>query len=233
MTIPAECPAGAADCSEQPRTRGAATREALLRAAGEQFAIAGYQGASLGNILVGAGVTKGALYFHFANKEALADAVLREAVDRKCMAARAGFDSAPDPLSGLVAGLTATADLCLTDAVVRGGNRLLDDPLVPTRHAQQNYLMGEVYIGGMLRAADQAGLLRPTMGADRDGAARPEVDIDVIARTIITLAAGHRLICERTDTTERLPVRMREMWHAVLPLIATDQWLLDHPIPTD
>lgn len=54
------------------------TREALLGAAEQEIHLHGFQAASLANILKNAGVTKGALYHHFANKQALGYAVLDE-----------------------------------------------------------------------------------------------------------------------------------------------------------
>lgn len=58
--------------------RAVRTREALLRAAAEVFDTAGYSGASINKILERAGLTAGAMYFHFKNKEALARAVIME-----------------------------------------------------------------------------------------------------------------------------------------------------------
>jgi AcrR family transcriptional regulator len=51
--------------------QGDATREALLLAARELFGMRGYTETSLDEIVRTAGVTKGALYHHFASKEAL------------------------------------------------------------------------------------------------------------------------------------------------------------------
>ena len=47
------------------------TRERLLQAASREIYRSGFQSASLDTILAVAGVTKGALYYHFDNKEAL------------------------------------------------------------------------------------------------------------------------------------------------------------------
>ncbi|WP_327177407.1 TetR/AcrR family transcriptional regulator [Streptomyces sp. NBC_01335] len=52
------------------------TREELLRAAAEAFDEFGYAGASINLILKRAGLTTGALYFHFDSKEHLARAVM-------------------------------------------------------------------------------------------------------------------------------------------------------------
>lgn len=54
------------------------TRALLLQAAFEEIYRAGYRSADLDAILAAAGVTKGALYHHFENKEALGYAVLDE-----------------------------------------------------------------------------------------------------------------------------------------------------------
>ena len=56
------------------------TRERLLQAAAREIYRSGFQSASLDGILASAGVTKGALYYHFKNKEALGYAVVEEVI---------------------------------------------------------------------------------------------------------------------------------------------------------
>ncbi|WP_328955646.1 helix-turn-helix domain-containing protein [Kitasatospora purpeofusca] len=58
--------------------RARQTRRALLRAAATEFDLHGYEGTSLARISRTAGVTLGALTFHFPSKAALADAVRSE-----------------------------------------------------------------------------------------------------------------------------------------------------------
>ncbi|MEV6954747.1 ScbR family autoregulator-binding transcription factor [Streptomyces sp. NPDC051183] len=55
--------------------RSERTRRRLVRAGAELFRRNGYANATLGDIAGAAGVTKGALYFHFASKDELAEAV--------------------------------------------------------------------------------------------------------------------------------------------------------------
>jgi len=62
------------------QTRGARSRQHLLDAAASVFRDYGYEGASISEITKRAGLTKGAAYFHFSSKEALARSVLEEAV---------------------------------------------------------------------------------------------------------------------------------------------------------
>ncbi|MCD9874749.1 ScbR family autoregulator-binding transcription factor [Streptomyces guryensis] len=57
--------------------RAVRTRRAVLEAAAAVFAERGYAAATIGEILHRAGVTKGALYFHFGSKVALAQGVLQ------------------------------------------------------------------------------------------------------------------------------------------------------------
>lgn len=63
------------------RTRAPeATRERLLAAAFEEIHRRGFQAASIDSILATTGLTKGALYHHFADKSALGHAVVDEVV---------------------------------------------------------------------------------------------------------------------------------------------------------
>jgi TetR/AcrR family transcriptional repressor of nem operon len=63
------------------RTRAPeATRERLLGAAFDEIFRHGYQAASIDSILASTGLTKGALYHHFADKAALGHAVVDEVV---------------------------------------------------------------------------------------------------------------------------------------------------------
>ena len=56
------------------------TRERLLQAASREIYRSGFQSAGLDTILASAGVTKGALYYHFKSKQALGYAVVEEVI---------------------------------------------------------------------------------------------------------------------------------------------------------
>ncbi|MEK8143998.1 helix-turn-helix domain-containing protein [Streptomyces sp. M10(2022)] len=60
--------------------RAIRTRRIFLEAAAEVFDEHGYDAATIATILERAGLTRGALYFHFTSKEELARGVLKEAV---------------------------------------------------------------------------------------------------------------------------------------------------------
>lgn len=79
------------------------TRSALLQAAFQVIYRRGFQAASLEDILEEAGVTKGALYHHFADKSALGYAVVNEVVRDLMLRAWVGplDDQTDDPLTVL------------------------------------------------------------------------------------------------------------------------------------
>ncbi|MFE5143548.1 ScbR family autoregulator-binding transcription factor [Streptomyces fagopyri] len=69
--------------------RAIRTRRAILNAAASVFDERGYEAATIGEVLARAGVTKGALYFHFPSKQALAEGVLAEQFSGFVLAPRA------------------------------------------------------------------------------------------------------------------------------------------------
>ncbi|WP_433311280.1 TetR/AcrR family transcriptional regulator [Micromonospora sp. CA-269861] len=90
------------------------TRRSLLLRSRQLFATRGYQGVGLAEIVSAAGVTKGALYHHFASKVELFQAVLTQVQQEVGDRVAAIADAQPDPWSRLTAGcqafLTASAD---------------------------------------------------------------------------------------------------------------------------
>jgi len=56
------------------------TRHTILKAAAQEIHLHGFQAASLSRILATTELTKGALYYHFPNKQALGYAVLEEVI---------------------------------------------------------------------------------------------------------------------------------------------------------
>jgi AcrR family transcriptional regulator len=63
---------------KQRKKQPQVTRRAILDAAGAGFSQAGYVGTGLGSIVKAAAVTKGGLFHHFADKQALARAWIEE-----------------------------------------------------------------------------------------------------------------------------------------------------------
>jgi TetR/AcrR family transcriptional regulator, transcriptional repressor for nem operon len=98
------------------------TRERLLQAASREIYRSGFQSASLDTILAVAGVTKGALYYHFDSKEALGYAVVDEviAADVRGKWVRP-LQSGKDPIDALIG---AVQSIPVRPVDVRGGCQL-------------------------------------------------------------------------------------------------------------
>ena len=78
-------------------TRGGRSREELTRIAIECFARYGFRGTSVDRIARSAGVTKGALYYHFRDKEALLAAAVADRISAfENLVQRACMDVEPD-----------------------------------------------------------------------------------------------------------------------------------------
>ncbi|OBH17995.1 TetR/AcrR family transcriptional regulator [Mycolicibacter terrae] len=100
--------------AETTDRRADATRQQIIRAAAHQFAQRPYHDVGLDDILAEAELTKGAMYFHFRSKHALALAVIDEQLARAGAAVQALVDR---KLSGLetlidVGYLMAVEDIC-------------------------------------------------------------------------------------------------------------------------
>ncbi|MFI8952083.1 ScbR family autoregulator-binding transcription factor [Streptomyces sp. NPDC053750] len=103
--------------------RAARTRQSLVRAAAEVFAREGFVSASLTSISRRAGVSNGALHFHFESKQALARAVEEEAaaVLREIGRSSGGHSGALQHLVDATHALMSSLD---QDPVMRAGFEL-------------------------------------------------------------------------------------------------------------
>jgi AcrR family transcriptional regulator len=68
--------------TEMTDTRADSTRQQILRAAARQFARLPYHQVGLDDVLAEAELTKGAMYFHFRSKHALALAIIEDQITR-------------------------------------------------------------------------------------------------------------------------------------------------------
>ena len=143
--------------------RRASTRRQLLTAARTLFAEKGYAETSTPDIVKAAGVTRGALYHHFADKQALFAAVVEEEHALLALtihqAAEAGEEE-PGPIKALIRGgegfLSAMQDegrrrILIIDAPAVLGREAVD--AIDARHGLQTLIEG-------VEAALAAGAIR-------------------------------------------------------------------------
>jgi AcrR family transcriptional regulator len=104
---------GAGDLKSRRDEYSEASRRALIASARKHFATHGFAGASLDAIAADARLTKGAVYHHFGNKQALFAAVLDEVEAETCAAVLEAASTAASVWEGGVAGLDTFLDRCL------------------------------------------------------------------------------------------------------------------------
>ena len=138
------------------------TRRLLISAARKLFAAKGFAATSTPEIVAEAGVTRGALYHHYADKTALFAAVVEEEhlLIAMTINAAAGGEDEPGPIKALMAGCDAYLDamqdpgrrqIMLVDAPAVLGREAVD--AIDARHGMETLVCG-------LRDAMEAGALR-------------------------------------------------------------------------
>ncbi|WP_338012879.1 ScbR family autoregulator-binding transcription factor [Streptomyces sp. TSRI0281] len=182
--------------------RALRTRASLIRAAAEVFAESGFAGASVSRIADRAGVTLGAMYFHFKNKEALAREIVRSQPD---------IVSPPLPSDGLqkLVDITLTWSYQMLDEpLLLAGARLVTDQelfISSEENSHQQWTM--VAISTFTEANE--------MGQLQDG-----VNIPALARMLVSACTGAQMHAQMESGRRDLPARVEEIWHCMLPAIA-------------
>jgi AcrR family transcriptional regulator len=100
-------------------TEAAATRAKLLRVGRRLFARQGFDSTSAEEIVEAAGLTRGALYHHFAGKEGLFREVLEQVMAELHRRLRRAGQRALDPLSALHAGIAEYLQACGDEGIRR------------------------------------------------------------------------------------------------------------------
>lgn len=192
------------ELTEQLEKRADTTRLQILRAASRQFARKSYSLVSLDDILADAEVTKGAMYFHFRSKYALASAI----IDHRAAVARGSVDQL---LARKLSGLETMIDISFLIAIEDIGDE--------TARAGLNLLESIGRTDGL-----QADLLGQWMTAFAAIANKAVKDGDIIsdrkAEGIASLLVSMYLGLRRTSNLaepERFLRDLENMWALVLP----------------
>jgi AcrR family transcriptional regulator len=99
--------------------QGRATRGQLIEVATRLFAEHGYEGTSIEAVLSAAGVSRGALYHHFAGKEALFEAVVSAVSEQVTVKLTETVQGCADPLDAMRTAALAWIDLAADPVIQR------------------------------------------------------------------------------------------------------------------
>lgn len=187
------------------QARAVATREAIVTGAAEVFRRRGYGSASVAEIAAESGMTKGALYFHFASKDDLARAIIEEQHRRTMTAVAATLEEGRPAVETMVVLCLELAEQLQADPVVQAGVRLTTD--VSTFEQP----VADPYRDWMRTLAEL------TRRGITEGDLRPDVDPDTFARFLSPAFTGVQLVSETLTDHADLLQRVRELWVFVLP----------------
>ena len=165
---------------ERRSDRGAATRQHIIGTATRLFTEQGYEAVSIEAILQACSLSRGALYHHFASKEAVFTAVLETTEERIVARLAAAAEGATDPVAALRAGCAAWLDLAAEDPVVRRVV-LTEAPGVIGWQAWR--ALDERYTLGLIRAA-----LAAASAAGRIKDESVEVSANVLLAVLVEVA---------------------------------------------
>jgi AcrR family transcriptional regulator len=99
--------------------QGRATRGQLIEVATRLFAEHGYESTSIEAVLSAAGVSRGALYHHFAGKEALFEAVVSAVSEQVTVELTETVQGCADPLDAMRTAAVAWIDLAADPVIQR------------------------------------------------------------------------------------------------------------------
>ncbi|MEO7261850.1 MAG: ScbR family autoregulator-binding transcription factor [Jatrophihabitantaceae bacterium] len=190
--------------------RAVLTRGRVLIAAAEVFARTGFLAASMNDIVEAAGVTKGAVYFHFPSKEALAVAIVEEQFAQWPPLVAAIIEHSPDPLTCVVALTYEVGSRFRDDVLTTAGVRLsFERELV-------NAAMPTPFVGWV-------GILQELFSrARRDGQLRPGLLPAAVARALVGAFFGIQHVSEILTNRSDLETRLDEFWKVFLVGVAVD-----------
>lgn len=182
--------------------RAERTRAALIEAASEEFAEHGFAGTSVMKIADRAGVTLGAVYFHFRNKGELA---------RHIVAGQPELVVPPHPSQGLqhAVDVTLTWACQLPESpALRAGARLVWEqeqftPAEDNSHRQWT----EIILEDLQTARSQRELKAGT-------------DVEALARVVVNACTGAQMHSFVESAHADLPRRVQEIWECLLQAVA-------------
>ncbi|WKD37663.1 TetR/AcrR family transcriptional regulator [Streptomyces xanthophaeus] len=187
--------------------RAEITRQAILDGAATAFDLGGFEGTSLSDVVKHAGVTKGALYFHFPSKEALA----RTLMDEQFQVSE-HLPAVEDPGLQTVIDLThRMAHGLRTDARIRAGIRLVIEFGSFTHPDPTPYDAWIDTCRSCLTPAQQRGDINPSL------------DVQDLSALLVGAFTGIQVTSYVRTRREDLHTRVTDLWNFLLPAIVPPQ----------
>lgn len=185
--------------------RAIKTRDEILLAAATVFDERGYRGASMREIMKRAGVTLGAVYFHFENKEALAQAVMN--AQPKSIVPRLGSRG----LQRLVDLTLVWSNQLQVDPLLRAGVRLTNEQNDFGLHDATPYREWAQIMESCLQSAHD------------DGELQAHLDPRRVADFVVAACTGMQMYSQVVSGRADLTDRTIAMWQFLLPSLTSPE----------
>jgi len=194
------------------QARAVVTRAAIISGAAAVFQQRGYGSTSLADVCTMAGVTKGALYFHFDSKEALARAIIAAQHEASWSIGRDLLDAHVRGLDAMIVMSLEIADQLHNNPVVSAGVRLTLEAANFESPVDAPYL-------DWMKAAEE--FLRR---GQAEGDISNTVAVCGAAHFIISAFTGVQVVSDVLTRREDIQQRLVEMWMMLLPgLVPADR----------
>ncbi|MEY9852865.1 AcrR family transcriptional regulator [Leifsonia sp. EB41] len=191
------------------RTRQAnETREAILDAAAAEFARYGFSGARLDRIIAATGFTKGAVYFHFASKKAMADAVLSGRFDAWPALVQDVRDHGGRGLSGMRLLAWRVTRTMAANIRTRAAMRLSQELRLVPQGVNPYDVWAQRFIPFLDEAVD-------------DGDAPDSLDRARAAATIVNCLFGVLSVAIDSGTEDEVDAELEALWRLLTPGLRT------------
>ncbi|MYS46027.1 TetR family transcriptional regulator [Streptomyces sp. SID5998] len=188
-------PGTAVKRADPKQERSVRTRLRVLIGAAELFTERGFRQTSVKDVADRVGVTKGAVYFHYPTKEALAVAIVEEHYGRWPKIFDEVAQEGWGPLDTAVRLLERAAVAFQDDVIVQAGARLqLERPHIDAE-LPTPYVDWVAMLESLLAAAQEMGELRP--GVERGKAARSLVSAFFGSQHVSDVLSGRSDVVER------------------------------------
>ena len=191
------------------QARAEVTRRKIVDAAVDLFADVGYGATDLADITKLAGVTKGAFYYHFESKEAVADAIIDEGYLRLRKAFADAAEASSSALQNLILATFDVARLMRSDKLVGTGNLLIQS-------------LNQIGDRGARAYPDWTGIFAAeAKSAAAQGDLRIDTEPEEVGEAIWVAMLGCQLLSDALG--DNLFVRLARAWRVLIRAVVPDE----------
>lgn len=184
------------------QARAEATRDRIIGAAVDLFSLRGYGETGLSDVIEHAGVSKGAFYYHFDSKEALAGAIIQAGTGQLLELFKAITDAKSPALQNTIAATFAIAELTRENTMAQTANQL-------------RQCLSQVSSAGSPTYRHTVDAFRVQVdNAIAEGDVESDIDPDDLAETICVSVLGSHLLSDAMG--DDLFARLTRAWRIML-----------------